>query len=121
AIRGLAPRLNSLAADYAGKGVEVLLLNSSLKDGLETIKAEAQTAGLKVPVLMDSNQIIGESLGVTRSAEAFIINPKTWTVAWQGPASGAQAALDAILAGRAAPAATMASNGAAIAFPARGQ
>src|SRR6185437_16787866 len=67
-IRGLAPQLNKLAADYGARGVEFMMLNPSAKDSMEAIQAEAVKAGYKIPVLMDSNQIIGESLGVTRSA-----------------------------------------------------
>ena len=36
--------------------------------------AEATKVGYKIPVLMDDKQIIGESLGVTRSAEAIVID-----------------------------------------------
>ncbi|THD63940.1 hypothetical protein, partial [Phenylobacterium sp.] len=69
-------------------------------------------------VLMDDKQIIGEGLGVTRSAEAIVINPKTWQVAWRGSVAALPAALDAMLAGQPA-ASGGASAGAAIAFPDR--
>ncbi len=72
-----------------------------------------------MPVLLDPNQLIGEILGVTRSAEAYVINPKTWTIAYRGPVSGVAGALEALAAGRAAPAAT-GPLGAPIAFPSRG-
>lgn len=119
-IQGLAPQLKTLAATYGAKGVEFMMLNSSLKDSREAILAESAKAGYAIPVLMDVNQLIGEGLGVTRSAEAFVINPKTWTVAYRGPVSGVGAALDALAAGKPAPTSTVALNGAAIAFPARG-
>ena len=120
AIRGLAPQLKTLDATYGAKGVEFLLLNSSLKDSREAILAEAAKAGFVMPVLMDANQLIGESLGVTRSAEAFVVNPKTWTIAYRGPVAGVGPALDALAAGQPIPASTVALNGAAIAFPERG-
>lgn len=118
-IRGLAPTLKTLAADYQPKGVEFLMLNSSLKDGREAIAAEAEKAGHGLPVLMDVNQLVGEGLGVTRSAEAYVITPKTWTVAWRGSVASAQAALDALLAGNPVPAAVPAAAGALIDFPER--
>ena len=119
-LHGLAPALKTLAASYGAKGVEFRLLNSSLKDSREAIQAEAQKAGYALPILMDVNQLVGESLGVTRSAEAIVINPKTWNVVYHGPVEGAGAALDAFLVGKPVAAATMASNGATIAFPERG-
>jgi len=120
AIRALAPQLKTLASTYGAKGVEFRLLNSSLKDSREAILAEAASAGYVMPVLLDTNQIIGEGLGVTRSAEAFVIDPKTWTVAYRGPVGGLAAALDALAAGQPIPAATATSNGALIDFPQRG-
>ena len=117
-VQKLAPQLNALAADYGKKGVEFMMMNSSLKDGMEAIQAEAIKAGYKIPVLMDSNQIIGETLGVSRSAEALVIDPKTWQVVYHGAVAGMPAALDAVLAGKAVTAAGPASTGAPVAFPA---
>lgn len=118
ALRKLAPALNALDAKYDPQGVEFMLLNSSLKDSREAIAAEATSAGYRIPVLMDGNQLVGESLGVTRSGEAFIVDPKTWQIAWRGPAAEAGAALDAVLAGH-APASKAVASGALIAFPDR--
>ena len=115
-VQKLAPQLNKIAADYGAKRVEFMMLNSSSKDSMEAIQAEATKAGYKIPVLMDDKQIIGESLGVTRSAEALVINPKTWTVAYRGAVSGLPGALDALLAGKTAAATGAASSGAQIAF-----
>jgi hypothetical protein len=119
-VRGLAPQLAKLQAEYGAKGVEFLILNSNLKDSREAIMAEAEKVGFKIPVLMDANQLVGESLGVTRSAEAIVINPKTWQVVYHGAVAGAGSALDALMAGRAVPAGAM-SQGMAIDFPARAQ
>ena len=78
------------------------MLNSSLKDSREAIQAEAKKAGYDAPVLMDGNQLVGESLGVTRSAEVVVVNPKTWTVAYRGAfdAGRTAEALDALIAGK---------------------
>jgi hypothetical protein len=120
-VRGQAPALKALKAAYTAKGVEFMMLNSSLKDSREAIQAEAAKAGFDTPILMDSNQLVGESLGVTRSAEVLVVDPKTWTVAYRGAMAGAGKALDALSAGReVAMAQGPASKGAAIAFPERG-
>jgi len=123
-MRGLAPNLKALKAAYAAKGVEFMMLNSNLKDTREAIQAEADKAGYDTPILMDSYQLVGESLGVTRSAEVFVIDPKSWKVAYRGALAGtgaAKAALDDLTAGRPVTVAgAAASKGAAIAFPERG-
>ncbi|HEY8618375.1 redoxin domain-containing protein [Phenylobacterium sp.] len=113
-IRRLAPQLAALRDRYAAQGVELLLLNSNLKDTREALVAQ----DLRLPVLMDAHQLVGEQLGVTRSAELYIVDPKTWTVAYRGAAADAEPALKAVLAGQAPPAAG-ATKGLAIAFPER--
>src|SRR5690349_4825125 len=59
ATRALAPTLKTLAASYGAKGVEMMMLNSSLKDSREAIQAEAQSAGYTLPILMDAYQLVG--------------------------------------------------------------
>jgi hypothetical protein len=119
-IQKAAPQLRALKSAYADKGVEFMMLNSNLKDSREAIQAEAQKVGYDTPILMDSFQLVGESLGVTRSAEAIVVDPKTWAVAWRGSLSGAGKALDALTAGQPVTAPSTPATGAQIAFPARG-
>jgi hypothetical protein len=121
-VRSLAPVLKALKAAYAAKGVEFMMLNSSLKDTREAVIEEAKAAGFDTPVLLDGNQLVGEQLGVTRLAEVLVIDPKTWTVAWRGALDGKSTAeaLDAVIAGKAVQTAHAMSRGAAIAFPERG-
>ena len=118
-IRGQASTINRLAHDYGAKGVAFMMLNSSLKDSMEAIRAEATKVGYKAPILMDDRQIIGEGLGVARSAEAIVINTKTWQVVYHGAVAGMPAALDALLAKQPVNLAATPSAGARIAFPAR--
>jgi hypothetical protein len=119
-LRGQAAAVKALNTAYAGKGVEVWMINSNLKDSREAILAEAAKAGYDAPIMMDSYQLVGESLGVTRSAEAIVIDPKTWSVAWRGDVADAGKAVDALVAGTSVPAAS-AAKGALIDFPARKQ
>ncbi len=133
--RSLTPAIKALRDRYAAQGVEVMLIDSNLQDTREAIVAEAKEFGLDIPILMDSNQLVGEALGVTRTAEVFIVNPKTWTVAYHGPLNDASDygmqkastkefasdALAAIIAGKPAMAATQASKGCLVDFPERGK
>jgi hypothetical protein len=84
-IRDAAPALKALKAAYAAKDVPVFLLNSNPADNRDTIAAEMKSIGLDLPVLIDDTQLIGENLGVSRIGEAFVIDPKTWKVAYHGP------------------------------------
>ncbi len=131
--RSMTPALKALRDKYAAQGVEMMLVDSNLQDSREAIAAEAKEFGIDIPILMDSNQLVGEALGVTRTAEVFVINPKTWKVAYHGPVNDASDygvqkdvshefasdALAAVLAGKPAMAATQASKGCLVDFPER--
>ncbi|MDP3736593.1 MAG: redoxin domain-containing protein [Hyphomonadaceae bacterium] len=84
-LRDAAPALKALRETYAAKDVPVLLLNSSSSDNRDTIAAEMKSLGLDLPVMLDDTQLIGEGLGVSRVAQAFVIDPKTWKVVYSGP------------------------------------
>ena len=58
--QGLQALQNGLAADH----LQVLLVNSDLLDRREDIFGAVAASELQTPVLMDTTQIIGESLGL---------------------------------------------------------
>jgi mono/diheme cytochrome c family protein len=100
--------VKALRATYAGKGVEFMLLNASEADTRQSIAAAV--GDLDLPILDDELQLVARGLGVTETAEAFVIDPKTWKVAYHGPIDktfaprgrskgSVAAALDAMLAG----------------------
>jgi len=132
-----AAALQKLSDAYTARGVVFFMLDSRLGDSRDQVAAEAARTGVSIPVLMDEEQLAGESLGVQREGEVFVIDPKTWRAAYHGPlderfAGGspdlaapaaspyAAQAIDAVLAGQPAPQTEVAAlGGKAIAFPAR--
>ncbi len=132
--RNLTPHLKALKAQYGGQGVQFLMLNSNLQDGRDAIAKEKEEFGIDIPILMDTHQLVGEQLGVTRTAEVFVIDPKTWKIVYRGPLDDrmdygtqkakadhpwAADAIEAALAGRQALAANRQSPGCLIDFPER--
>jgi hypothetical protein len=131
--RAMTPAIKALRDKFAAQGVEVMLIDSNLQDSRDAIVAEAKDYGIDVPILMDTNQLVGEALGVTRTAEVFVVNPKTWQVVYHGPINDAadygvqkaathEFATDAIgafLAGKPVMAATQPSKGCLVDFPER--
>ena len=83
-VRNAAPRFAELAEQYGGQDVQFFMLNSNLQDNRASIAKEAATYGYDIPVLVDDTQIIGESLDLIRTGEVFVLDPKTWTVAYHG-------------------------------------
>jgi peroxiredoxin len=115
-----ARQLEALAASHKASGARFFMINSNLGDTRDAAAAEARKLGLTIPILMDEQQLVGEQLGVQREGEVFVVDPKTWAIAYHGPVSGAGQALDALLARQ--PIATTraaVTNGAKVAFPER--
>jgi peroxiredoxin len=123
-----AAALTKVRDGFKGKNVQFVMLDSSLKSKHDKFVGTPGSADL--PVLADELQLVGRSLGVTTTGEAFVVNPKTMTVAYHGPIDDGFAqkknkqanlteALNAVLAGQAPPVAEAAVKGAAIDFPDR--
>ena len=83
-VRNAMPRFKELRDQFAAQGVEFVLLNSNLQDDRKNISAEAQAFAYDLPVLIDDTQLIGEALGLVRTGEVFVLDPKTWSVAYHG-------------------------------------
>jgi peroxiredoxin len=132
--RNTSAAVKALQDEYAAKGVEIFMLNSTPSDKREEIVAEAQAYGYSVPILMDYYQLVGEQLGVTRTAEAIVIDPKTWKIVYRGPIDDkvtyerqkasaehtwTKDALDSMLAGKPVAVAHQEAVGCLIDFPER--
>src|ERR1700709_2662540 len=79
------PRVNEIRDAYRAKGVEFLLIDSNLPDDRESVRKETAEFRNDLPVLIDETQLIGEALGVTRTADFFVIDPKNWRLVYRGP------------------------------------
>ena len=117
-VQKMTPDLKAVQTAYESKGVKFLMLNSNNQDTPEMIAAEAKSFDIKMPILKDAGQKVAEPLGVVRTAETFVIEPKTWKIIYHGALNDrltygrekARAAnnyvtdvLDAKLAGKAVP------------------
>lgn len=114
-----APELAKLQAAYAAKGVEFRMLNSNPKATRDAILADAKKNEISIPILQDDNQLVGEQIGAARVSETFVVDPKTWKIAYRGPLSAD--AIDAVVAGGAVSVASVPAKGAVIDFPARSE
>jgi hypothetical protein len=84
-VRNTLPVMHEIRDRYRAQGVEFLLLNSNLQDDRDAIAKEAAEFGIDFPILVDDTQLIGESLDVTRTAEVFVIDPRSWRLLYRGP------------------------------------
>jgi len=84
-VRSTVPSLKELRDKYRSQGVEFLMMNSNLQDSREEISKESAEFDYQIPIMVDDTQLIGESLGETRTSEVYVIDPKTWKLMYHGP------------------------------------
>ena len=132
-VRNLLPDFESVRSDYEPRGVRFLMLNSNLQDTRDSISQEAEEWHVETPILVDDSQLIGESLGLTRTAEVLVLDPKSWELVYRGPLNDRvdferqldaprntylRDSLDAMLGGEEVSNASITTKGCLINFPA---
>lgn len=70
---------------FSSKPIAFYMLNASIQDSAEAIIREEAEFGFAVPILKDSTQSVAKALGVTRTAEVFVLRPQTGEVVYRGP------------------------------------
>ena len=83
--RQSAAKLSALRERYAERGIDVYMVNASSGDDRASIAKEMKELRTPyLPVLKDDTQGVARHLGATRTAEAFAISTKDWTVFYRG-------------------------------------
>ena len=132
-VRLAVPTLREIRERYRSQNIEFLLLNPTLQDTRDAVQREVEEFGFGMTVLLDRTQQVGEAWGVNRTAEVFVIDPKTWTLLYHGPIDDRlnyesqrpvrhaylTDALDALLADKPVAVASVVSPGCLINFPHR--
>jgi hypothetical protein len=91
--------LNSLRDRYPASGVAVFMLNSNAGDARDPVRQESTRIANSVPILLDSMQLIGESLAARTAGEVLVINPANWMISYRGAVDGVGPAIDALTHG----------------------
>ena len=84
-IRNALPDIREVRDRFVDENVVFLMLNANPQDDRNSIQAEAEEWEIDLPILVDETQLVARGLGVTRTAEAFVINPSNWELAYRGP------------------------------------
>ncbi|HDZ09535.1 redoxin domain-containing protein [Pseudohongiella sp.] len=79
------PTFLGIRDDYADSNITFLMLNSFIQDDIPRIRKEAADFNIDFPILKDADQSVARSLGVERTAEVFIVDPRTRKVVFRGP------------------------------------
>ncbi|HTI69085.1 MAG TPA: redoxin domain-containing protein [Candidatus Limnocylindria bacterium] len=84
-VRHTLVELKALRTKFAARGVEFALLDPNLEDTAASVAKEVQDYNIDLPVLLDRDQLVARQLGVVRTAEVYVLDPKNWTVVYHGP------------------------------------
>ncbi|MEM7657614.1 MAG: redoxin domain-containing protein [Bacteroidota bacterium] len=84
-VRNGLPGLQAVRDEFAPQGVKFFMINSNLQDNRASIAQEAKDFGVDFTILDDAEQLVAEDLGIHRTAEAIVINPKNWKIVYRGP------------------------------------
>jgi peroxiredoxin/mono/diheme cytochrome c family protein len=77
------PTLTKLHAEYAGKGVAFVAINSVPVDDAKAVAEHAKKAGLPFPVLKDPKQIVAGRFGAESTPEVFVLDASR-TIRYRG-------------------------------------
>jgi peroxiredoxin len=67
-------RMEKLAQDYKARGVNVVGINANSTEPVASVKAHAAEKHLTFPILKDKGNKIADSLGATRTPEAYFLD-----------------------------------------------
>lgn len=85
-VQQSVPRLKEIQAEFARQGVLFAMVNASPYDELEEIRQEVLDYEISMPVLLDTDQLLTQTLGVIRTATTIVIVPgQRWRIAYYGP------------------------------------
>lgn len=79
------PNFREVRDEFAGRNISFTMFNSNIQDNLARISREANEFGIDFPIMKDEGQKLAKALGVERTAEVFVINPRTQEVLFRGP------------------------------------
>ena len=84
-VRIALPNLREVRDEFASQNIEFLAFNANIQDDLRRIAKEAEEFLIDFPILKDEDQQLAKALGVERTAEVFVVDPKTRKVHFRGP------------------------------------
>ena len=68
-------RISKFAADFAGRGINVIGINSNSTEPLEWVRSHAAEK-YQFPVLIDKGNVLADKLGANVTPETFYLNEK---------------------------------------------
>ncbi len=107
----------ALQQQFDAQGIEFMLINP-LGQSRDSVKQESGALGVSLPILIDDAQIIAEAMGIDKSGETFLYDPRSFEILYRGPVSALDEAVSDVIAGRAVATPMVAMDGNDVSYPA---
>lgn len=118
ATESALPAFEALRDEYAAQGIEFMMINPMGRYDREVVREQILAWGVDgIPVLMDDARVVSQALGIERTGEVLLYNPKSFEVEYRGSVAGAEQAIDEILAGSEISSPLLATTGEPITYP----
>jgi len=112
--------LQAMQTQWSEQGIAFALINSSAESDLAVIRSAKANIDLQLPLLLDSGQLVSETLQLTKAGEVAILDPERLTLIYRGPVASAAATLAAEIAGTVDNTTVVAASGCDLAYPVSG-
>lgn len=80
----MLPKLNLLQDKYSKRNIQFLMLDPFQDDNRQSVISALSSSGNKIPVLMDSSQLVSQSLGIKTAGEVLVIDPQRMELLYRG-------------------------------------
>lgn len=77
-------QLRELRTEWEDKNVAFLMINSA-QDDVAAIRDTATEQNLDFPIMLDSSQLVAETLHIDKAGEVVVLDPQSLTVLYRGP------------------------------------
>jgi peroxiredoxin len=79
------PNYREVRDEFSDENIAFVMFNANIQDDVNRISREADEFGIDFPIIKDEGQHLAKALGVERTAEVFVVDPKTREVLFRGP------------------------------------
>ena len=111
------PVFEALKEKYDAEGIEFMMINPMGYLNRDEVQKQLAMHHTEIPVLMDDAQVISQALGIDKTGEVFLYDPKSFTVKYRGPVADSELAMQELLAGKEVGTPVVATMGSAVSYP----
>ncbi|HBN15115.1 redoxin domain-containing protein [Pseudohongiella sp. SYSU M77423] len=78
-------RYKQLRTNFDHRGVSFLMINSSVEDERDDIRAEEAVWNYDFPIMDDDGQLVADALGIDKAGQVVVVDPVRMNVLYRGP------------------------------------